>query len=296
MSASRLVKYVSAKQRRANRANAKQSTGPRTEQGKRIVARNAIDHGIFLTDLLMPGERPEELEEFTTLLLADLKPQDQVEMSLCAQYVEARWRIRRVRGAEHKVHARFVQGRVSMGQPIFREEAQAMAQRALERMDPERRALPLPKLNPDPVDPTGLTVGDTMCDSSAHEDFGPFGRLARYQHQLELSADRALRQLHKLRKERGVDASKLDASPFLSEPNDETHHDVSGGVASATPCSPEHNNTQNKPISDATRAATDGSDGCEQRTCNVEPLMPTRIAPRSAIGQPDDLKEVRDRT
>ncbi|MEA2736690.1 MAG: hypothetical protein QOE14_3141, partial [Humisphaera sp.] len=41
---------LSRRRLRANRRNAKKSTGPRTAEGKRRAARNSISHGIFCFD------------------------------------------------------------------------------------------------------------------------------------------------------------------------------------------------------------------------------------------------------
>ena len=47
------------KQNEANRRNAQLSTGPKTTNGKARASRNALTHGLFATDLLLPrlGER-----------------------------------------------------------------------------------------------------------------------------------------------------------------------------------------------------------------------------------------------
>jgi hypothetical protein len=47
---------ISAKKLAANRANAKKSTGPRTPEGKRRSSKNAVTHGMFCNDTVLPGE------------------------------------------------------------------------------------------------------------------------------------------------------------------------------------------------------------------------------------------------
>jgi len=44
----------------ANRRNATKSTGPRTLEGKAIVAQNAIKHGLLARQDLITGEDPQE--------------------------------------------------------------------------------------------------------------------------------------------------------------------------------------------------------------------------------------------
>lgn len=53
---------TSARQRNANRANAKRSTGPRTEAGKAAARLNARRHGLAASLRLEPGA-DEEIEQ-----------------------------------------------------------------------------------------------------------------------------------------------------------------------------------------------------------------------------------------
>ena len=53
---------MSEKKLAANRANARKSTGPRTPEGKARASLNAISHGLFCKDLVLPGESQEVLK------------------------------------------------------------------------------------------------------------------------------------------------------------------------------------------------------------------------------------------
>ena len=55
--AAKWFSHISAKKRRANRRNAKKSTGPRSEEGKAKSKMNATTHGFFCADLVLPGRR-----------------------------------------------------------------------------------------------------------------------------------------------------------------------------------------------------------------------------------------------
>src|SRR5262245_318242 len=66
----------------ANRANAKKSTGPRTLEGKEIVARNAIRHGLTSRSPLLPGDDPKEYELFAEGLEMCWAPQTEQEVEL----------------------------------------------------------------------------------------------------------------------------------------------------------------------------------------------------------------------
>ncbi len=46
----------------ANRANAQKSTGPQTPEGKAIVSRNAITHGLLARAGVIPGEEVHEFQ------------------------------------------------------------------------------------------------------------------------------------------------------------------------------------------------------------------------------------------
>jgi hypothetical protein len=51
------------KQFTANRANAKKSTGPKTESGKQISRRNALKHGLTGEAIVIGDEDPTIFEE-----------------------------------------------------------------------------------------------------------------------------------------------------------------------------------------------------------------------------------------
>jgi hypothetical protein len=95
---------VSFKQLRANRKNARSSTGPQTLEGKNRSARNATRHGIFSSAMLLPGEDPDQLKQLRDSAIRHFDPRDGIEMEIVEQYVSASWRLRRVRAAEAKLY------------------------------------------------------------------------------------------------------------------------------------------------------------------------------------------------
>lgn len=51
------------KQIRANRKNARKSTGPKTEAGKAASSTNALSHGLAAAEtVVLPEEEPEDFE------------------------------------------------------------------------------------------------------------------------------------------------------------------------------------------------------------------------------------------
>src|SRR5690349_7283817 len=91
---------VSPKKRRANRRNARKSTGPRTAAGKRRSAMNSTTHGIFCSRLLLAGEDRVDLFTIREGYLQKLAPQDIYELSLVHQIFSAQWRLMRAQRAE----------------------------------------------------------------------------------------------------------------------------------------------------------------------------------------------------
>lgn len=84
----------------ANKQNAQLATGPKTANGKAIIAANAIKHGIFTKDLLIStalgNENEIEYIELLENLLDCLAPQDQMESLLVEKIAIDFWRLRRV--------------------------------------------------------------------------------------------------------------------------------------------------------------------------------------------------------
>jgi hypothetical protein len=79
----------------ASQNNARLSTGPRTEEGKARVSRNAVSFGLFATrDLVHPDERELYLGVVTDLR-AQLCPEGVLENVHVAEIVSATWRLRR---------------------------------------------------------------------------------------------------------------------------------------------------------------------------------------------------------
>ncbi len=79
----------------ANRANAQKSTGPRTPEGKAVVAQNALKHGLRARAAVLQGEDWEEYTCFRATLLAELYPDGMQELEVATRIVDLTWRLRR---------------------------------------------------------------------------------------------------------------------------------------------------------------------------------------------------------
>ena len=92
---------VSDRKLRANRENAKKSTGPKTLRGKAYSRRNALKHGLFashLTDFEALSEDPGEYEELINGLWDQYRPIGKAEeieverLALCCWRLKRAWR------------------------------------------------------------------------------------------------------------------------------------------------------------------------------------------------------------
>ena len=81
---------------KANRNNARKSTGPRTEKSKARVAKNALKHGLLARDTVLPGEDPADFDRQLSALEADIQPANSLEFELVRQIADSQWRMRRL--------------------------------------------------------------------------------------------------------------------------------------------------------------------------------------------------------
>ena len=79
----------------ANRRNAAQSTGPRTDAGKTVVAQNAIKHGLLCQALILEDEeQKKEFEQLVKDLVEDFKPVGKLEEMLVEEIAVSWWMLR----------------------------------------------------------------------------------------------------------------------------------------------------------------------------------------------------------
>jgi hypothetical protein len=90
---------------RANHANAKKSTGPKTAEGKQRSALNATRHGILSQVIHLPEEEMNSYNEFTERYVASLQPVGAVETELANSCADLQFRLHRLAAAEHNLFA-----------------------------------------------------------------------------------------------------------------------------------------------------------------------------------------------
>jgi hypothetical protein len=80
----------------ASRLNGALSTGPKSAEGKAVVARNAVTHGIFAAVPVVAGECAKTWDEHRTGVLASLKPVGALEVNLAERVAITLWRLQRL--------------------------------------------------------------------------------------------------------------------------------------------------------------------------------------------------------
>jgi hypothetical protein len=81
---------------RANRANAKLSTGPRTEAGKQRSSLNALRHGLTACTAVLPTEDPETYQRHIQQFLDEYAPANPTETQLVHEIANTAWRLNRI--------------------------------------------------------------------------------------------------------------------------------------------------------------------------------------------------------
>src|ERR1700689_1505591 len=84
----------------ANRRNAQQSTGPRTEAGRKISSLNALRHGLTSRVVVLPSEGLAAYKKFSDEYLASLAPETFPETQCAQTIIDTQWRLNRVRSLE----------------------------------------------------------------------------------------------------------------------------------------------------------------------------------------------------
>ena len=79
----------------ANRKNAKKSTGPKTEEGKAIVAQNAIKHGLCTSDTVIGTENINDFNLHADLIIEEIAPVGTMETIITQRIITLTWRLKR---------------------------------------------------------------------------------------------------------------------------------------------------------------------------------------------------------
>jgi hypothetical protein len=105
----------------ANRRNSQLSTGPRSDAGKSVVARNACKHNLTSLNIAIAGE---DLDEFHILLhetAIDVAPRSTIENALVQQIAYAEWKLLRIARWETEIISAAMSRREAYCQKLFGE-------------------------------------------------------------------------------------------------------------------------------------------------------------------------------
>lgn len=122
------------------RRNPARSGGPRTPGGTAITSGNALTHGAYAAQVVLPGEDPAGFDQLERGLRADFKPRNQVEAALVRDVAVLLWKKWRIEKAAHAVmvahltappaqedfRALFGNEKLPEGLPLYAESALAL--------------------------------------------------------------------------------------------------------------------------------------------------------------------------
>ena len=91
---------TSFRQIEANRRNARRSTGPITDDGKRRSRCNAVRHGLTAETVIGAQEDAKDYQAFEAAVIADYDAETAVERELVLRLASVLWRLRRATGIE----------------------------------------------------------------------------------------------------------------------------------------------------------------------------------------------------
>ena len=84
----------------ASRINGSKSHGPKTEDGRRAAALNAVKHGLTAETVVLPNESQEEYQAELHGYLQHFAPANKPETDLVLQLASAQWRLARYTAVE----------------------------------------------------------------------------------------------------------------------------------------------------------------------------------------------------
>jgi hypothetical protein len=165
---------TSWRQFQANRLNALKSTGPRTEEGKRISRRNALRHGLTAETVIDGLEDSEDYRGFEAAIIADYDAETAVERELVLRLASLLWRLRRIIAIEtdlFQIQAEILRDRRNEMTTVHGERPDR-APEVLMAAEGDRLRCSGPALSPRELTYCFLRLGNL--------DGGAFERLGRY--------------------------------------------------------------------------------------------------------------------
>ena len=177
----------------ASQRNGRKSNGPKTAAGKRKVRLNALWHGAFAKEALLPGEDPALFAEVQRDFRRLYKPTSPEEEFLVGRIIYAAWRLQRLAAMEPRVLCAHNEARD--GDVAFQRLAWAFTKPSLTTSAPQ----PEPEPEPRSEKPAGTSDWVARAWLRDAADNNAIMKLMRYQNSLERSFYRAVHELRALR-------------------------------------------------------------------------------------------------
>src|SRR6266511_3809966 len=273
---------------KANRRNARKSTGPRTKEGKERSSRNATDHGVYCQDIVLPGESHREFEVMRQGFIKSLLPRNLFELSLVDRIAADQWRLNRLNGGEvHQYEQRRDAHEMALGHILDgRATSDERVNEFFEKLDEQAEGG-----HDVSKDPAYVTLRSAIGTPSMtlHSMMGDYEcipeRYERMRNRLCLSISRALRDLSSLRPK----GTELGPSPYCDEQNElieaiaeakgiklpeEEEEEEEIDEESEEKTDGEPSISQNEPTEATPIATTDEAKACSEPTSEIEDKMP----------------------
>jgi hypothetical protein len=169
----------SFRQIEANRRNARLSTGPVTEEGKRKSRQNALRHGLTAETVIDALEDAEDYAAFEMAVTGDYDAQSAVERELVLRLASLLWRLRRATAIESglfKIQARHL---LQFRQRTYRNALATEQDMQQDDHEPSSSLDPGPLSTVEPADPSDdLTRAFVRLSNLPTY---PLDRLSRYE-------------------------------------------------------------------------------------------------------------------
>jgi len=165
---------TSWRQFQANRLNALKSTGPRTEDGKRVSRRNALRHGLTAETVIDGLEDSEDYRGFEAAIIADYDAETAVARELVLRLASLLWRLRRIIAIEtdlFQIQAEILRDRRNTVTTMHA-ELPDRAREVLTLAEGDRLGCNVPQLSPRELTHCFLRLGN--LDSAAFERLGRY--------------------------------------------------------------------------------------------------------------------------
>jgi hypothetical protein len=213
----------SQKRIEANRANSKHSTGPVTPEGKAKASRNATRHGLLSKVVVLRTEDRAEFILFRDGLVADLRPEGDLEDTLAERVAGQWWRLKRVGrmesmlmehdlGAWEEVGER---GERGLYPPVAGGDCPLSVAEGGQSLAADGEVQSPSPQSPSPQSPSRAMVA-ALAETLGRQ-FCPYETLRRYERAIERGLDGTMRQFREAQKLRGLREATVRDDSYRSQ-------------------------------------------------------------------------------